>query len=82
MIDYNDGIFNPFQYGLVYRNNGKWISIAVNGGTLIVQSVTDENGKDLIKTIKPGDKFFTPFDKLENACTQRIFYTPKGLKKV
>jgi len=78
MTDYNDGAFHPFQYGLVYRNNSKWISVAANGGTLIIQSIMDENGLDLIKSIKQGDRFFTPVNKLEEACSQRTFYTPMG----
>jgi methionyl-tRNA formyltransferase len=82
MIDYNDGGFHPFQYGLVYRNNGKWISIAANGGTLIVQSVLGEAGEDLMASIKPGDRFFTPGDKLEQALSQRVFYAPNGIKGV
>ncbi|MCP4650684.1 MAG: hypothetical protein GY853_11485 [PVC group bacterium] len=79
MTDNNDGNFHPFQYGLVYRNNGKWLSVAANGGTIIIQSVTGKDGQDLIRSIKSGDRFFTPVEKLEEACSQRIFYTPRGL---
>ncbi len=80
MPDYNDGTFHHFQYGLVYRNNGKWLSIASNGGTLIVESAADEHGQNLISSIRLGDRFFTPYSKIEQAYNQRIFYDSKGLQ--
>lgn len=78
--DYNDGSFHPFQYGLIYRNNGKWLSIAANGGTLIVESAVDEKGNDLLMSLKAGERFYTSRDKLDNALDMRIYYTPKGFK--
>ena len=57
-----------------------WISIAANCGTLIVQSVIDENGNDILDRIQPGDRFVTPSKKIE-AGLDRIFYDSKGLRE-
>lgn len=80
MPAYNDGVFHPFQCGLVYRNNGCWLCVVANGGALIVRSVLDENDRDLMKAIKVGDRFFTPRAKLEEAYKKRVIYTHEGLK--
>jgi len=50
-----------------------------NGGSLIVNSICDEEGKDLIKTVKVGDRLFTPSSYLESQYEQ-IAYTASGIK--
>ena len=76
----NDGIFHPFQNGLVYRNNQRWLNIAAQGGNLIVESITDDSGRDLISEIAVGERLSTPGKNLEKAL-ERVVYTPTGLKK-
>lgn len=80
LLDFNDGLFHPYQYGLVYRIRDNWISIAANCGTLIVQSVMDKNGNNILDKIQPGDRFVTPLEKLETGL-ERIFYDSKGLRE-
>jgi hypothetical protein len=72
-------VFHSFQYGLVYRNNGRWLTVAGNGGTLIVQSVLDADGKSVLASIKAGDRLFTPNARLEQR-QKRVIYDPHGLK--
>ena len=48
---------------------------------LLIQEVLNEKGKNIIDLIKPGDRFFTPTDKLELAKSKRIYYNSLGLKK-
>ncbi len=74
-----DGVFHPFQHGLVYRSNGRWLSVAVQGGSLLLQEVKDEAGNDLLAKVKPGDRFHTPAEKLASA-RRRVTYTPTDLK--
>jgi methionyl-tRNA formyltransferase len=79
LTSYSEGLFHPFQYGLVYRNNKKWINVATNGGTLIVQEVFDENNSNILSQIKVGDRFHSPVNFIENK-NERVFYNSKGLR--
>ena len=73
-----DGYTHPFQNGLIYRNNGKWINVAVNGGELLICSITDKDCNNIIQEVKEGDRFFsTPEDLL--ATRKRVIKTKKGL---
>ncbi len=72
-----DGIYHPFQWGIVYRNNGRWLNVAANGGSIILESVVDEDGNDILADIKPGTRFFTPQEKIDQRI-RRIAITPTG----
>jgi methionyl-tRNA formyltransferase len=74
----SDGYTHPFQNGIVFRNNGKWLSVAVNGGELLICSVTDLEGNDMMKNIKPGDRFFTHANEIAKSKS-RVIKTSKGL---
>jgi methionyl-tRNA formyltransferase len=76
--DYSEMYAHPFQFGMVYRNNGRWLSIAANGGTLIVERILDASGQNLLKKIKVGDRLHTEISYLEQRNT-RIFYSPSGM---
>jgi methionyl-tRNA formyltransferase len=78
LVNNSDSAFHPFQNGLVYRNNKRWLNIAAQGGNLIVEAVTDEAGRDLIEEIPVGDRLSTPRELLEKAW-ERVVYTPTGL---
>jgi methionyl-tRNA formyltransferase len=80
IADFNEGSFHPYQAGLVYRNNGRWLQVATKNGSIILQSVTDSEGQSLMNSIVQGDRLFTPLDKLEAAMQVRAIYTPKGIK--
>jgi len=79
IADFNEGTFHPFQAGLVFRKNGSWLHVAAKGGNVIVQSITDADGKSLMSMIRNGDRLITPHEKLDHA-KQRVIYTPSGLK--
>lgn len=73
-----DGYSHPFQAGLVYRNNKKWLNVMANGGELLIGSIHDEDGNDLISRIKPGDRLYSlPQDISESK--RRVVKTSKGL---
>lgn len=75
-----DGAFHPFQTGLVYRNNGKWISVVVPGGQLLIEEVIDEKGENILSKIPEGDRFYcNPTDLFE--AKKRVFFTPKGMRE-
>jgi len=75
-----EGGFHPFQAGVVYRNNGRWLCIAADGGSLIVEDVRDENGVEVLSRVRPGDAFATPADKLQGLA-QRVQFDALGLKR-
>ena len=70
----NDGLFHPFQTGLVYKIYNKAIYVATLNGTLIVSEVYDEKGNSILETIATGDRFHTPLEWIEKGLTDRIQY--------
>lgn len=77
--DFSDGLFHPFQYGLIIRKGANWVCVAANGGTLIIQDLTDCEGNSLISEVKVGDRIYTPAQYLEGAFN-RIEIGPNGIK--
>jgi len=77
---FNDGIFHPFQKGFIYRISEDTIFVATEQGTLLVNSVFDENGVNINQNLRIGDRFYTPMKYLEEAKQFRAVYTPSGLK--
>lgn len=71
--------YHPFQYGLIYRTKYDCCFVATKAGSLIIESVLDESGKEIIQNCKVGDRFFTPCRHLETAMSRPV-YTPLGLK--
>mgnify|MGYP001334442481 CR=1 FL=1 len=41
----------------------------------------DPKGQNILSTIKPGSRFFTPIEELEKAKNSRVIYSSKGIKK-
>ncbi len=64
MCHYGDSSFHPYQAGSIYRKNKNWLCIALLDASLLVESVTDENGKDILTELKEGDRFYTPAKNL------------------
>ena len=79
---FNDGVFHPFQNGLIYRIFAETSFVATECGTLLVNSVLDENGVDIKLNLRIGERFYTPMQYLEEAKQFRAIYTPVGLKGV
>lgn len=79
-IAYNDGVFHPFQVGIVYRISTGLLFVATENGTLIIESISDENGRNCMDEIRVGDRFYTPRELLDKALQFRAVYTPQGLK--
>lgn len=72
--------FHPFQKGIIYRLTAEAAFVAAGEGTLIVNSVLDDSGKDIKEALQQGDRFYTPVKYLEKARMYRAVYTPEGLK--
>lgn len=76
-----DANYHPFQRGLVYRfrqlSETAYLAIAVQGGTLFVESCVDDEGHDMMTNIKEGDRLYTTDDNLVSA-KQRTLKTKNG----
>ena len=79
-LSFNDGVFHPFQKGLIYRISDETIFVSTEQGTLIVNSVLDESGADIKQNLHLGERFYTPIRFLEEAKQFRAIYLPTGLK--
>jgi len=76
-----DSSNHPFMTGIVTRHDKNWIVVSTTGKhMLIVEKILDKNGKNIISQIKPGDRFFTPIEKIENSRSKRVRYSSKGIK--
>ena len=76
-----DGIFHPFQSGIIYRIMDGLVMIAANSGALGINEIFNEKGENIISILKVGDRLYTPREKIEKALQYRAIYTPDGLKK-
>ena len=73
---------HPYMAGIVSRHDKKWITVCTKSKhMLLVEEVNNIKGKNVIDLVKPGDRFFTPIDKLDLAKSKRIYYNSFGLKK-
>ena len=71
--------FHPFQAGMVVRNNGSWLVVALEGKySLLIESVQDSEGIDLLPDICEGDRLHTPISALDEARSTRVVIGPKG----
>ena len=67
--------------GIVSRHDGKWILVCTrNKHMLIVEKVLNNKGQNIIKQIKPGDRFYTPSGSLLDKRKKRVFYDSYGKK--
>ena len=63
--------------------NGESINKILNfvkENNLDIKETIDENGKNLFKSIKLGDRLYTPQEYLEKALSTRIVYTADDTK--
>lgn len=71
-----DSNYHPFQWGLVYRirelHNTSYMAIAVNGGTLYVETCYDDDRSDVIKMIKEGDRLYSTDEKITSSKQRTI----------
>lgn len=67
-----------FEKGLVIRHEGSWIVVAAGGqNALIVETVIDDENRDILPSIKVGDRFHTPADLLDKSLATRARFGPR-----
>ncbi|MFQ5596588.1 MAG: hypothetical protein ACE5GK_00915 [Nitrospiria bacterium] len=70
---------HPFLSGLVYRVSGPSALIATRSGSIVVEGILAENGKDLVPELKAGQRFHTPVQYLEASMSYQASYDTEGL---
>ncbi len=72
---------HPYMSGLVSRHDKNWIVVSTKSKhMLLVEEVLDKKGNNIIKNIKVGDRFFTPYQEIEKSKKNRTVINAKGLK--
>lgn len=79
-VSHEDQSFHPFQAGLVYRTNQRWLCLAAAGGSIVVEDLSDENGAGVLSQVRVGDAFATPVKKLQS-LSKRVQFDALGLKR-
>jgi len=73
--------YHPFTSGVVVRKDKTGVSVAALGALLHFKIAMDEKGKNLMPKILPGQRFYTPASKLDEALRFNAVYNAQGLKK-
>tara|TARA_B110000046_G_scaffold184190_1_gene222073 strand:+ start:498 stop:1508 length:1011 start_codon:yes stop_codon:yes gene_type:complete len=76
-----DSSNHPYMSGIVSRHDKDWIVVSTKfKHTLLIEEVLDKEGNNVIKNIKVGDRFYTPYHELEKSKTTRTIVNFKGFK--
>jgi methionyl-tRNA formyltransferase len=77
-----DSSNHPYMSGIVSRHDKNWIVVSTKSKhMLLIEEVIDKEGNNIIKNIKAGDRFFTPYQELEKSKSTKTIFNSKGLKK-
>lgn len=69
---------HPYLSGLITRVDKNWLIVSTNSGqSIIIEKVLSNNDTNIIKEIKVGERFFTPFENLEKSKKFRAKYSSK-----
>jgi methionyl-tRNA formyltransferase len=71
----NEAARHPEEVGVVLRKFEDYIVVSVNGGSLYIKKIL-MNKKNIINSIKPGDKFYTKLKYLDKK-NQRVLFVNK-----
>ena len=77
-----DSSNHPYMSGIVSRHDKDWIVVSTKSKhMLLIEEVLDSKGKNVIKKVKVGDRFYTPNKELEKSKITKTFFNSKGLYK-
>ena len=72
---------HPFMSGIISRHDSKWITVSTSDQNMIlIESVTNEKGKNILNDLRVGDRFITPYSNLDNS-KERVKFTSTGVSK-
>ena len=56
---------HDYMSGMISRHDGEWITVCTSDeNSILISEVIDGKGKNIIKSIKPGDRFYTPTSEI------------------
>lgn len=71
---------HSFMAGIISRHDEDWLVISTKDKNMIlVEIVNDKNGKNIIKNLRAGERFYTPNSKIEKSLSTKIKYNNAGL---
>ncbi len=73
--------YHPFTAGLVVRKDKSGVYVAAEGALLHLKTVLDEKGKNFLRKIELGERFYTPSVDLDHAMSFKAVYNSQGLVK-
>lgn len=77
-----DSSNHRFMAGIISRVDKEWLIVStVDKHMIIIKEVLNEKGKNIIKSLRAGDRFFTPSLKLDDAKKKRVKVNQKGFLK-
>ncbi len=77
-----DSSNHPYMSGIISRHDKNWIVVSTKSKHMIlIEEVLNKNGKNIIKDLKAGDRFYTPYNEIEKSKKVKTIYNSKGLKK-
>lgn len=79
-VSADEGIFHPFQAGLIFKKVDGKIYVAAEGGTLIIGKAVDENKVDAMPELKVGYRLVTPQEHLEAALQTRVMQAAEKIQ--
>lgn len=76
-----DSSNHPFMSGIVSRHDKNWIVVSTKSKhMLLIEEVLDNDGNNIIKNIKAGDRFYTPYQEIEKSKSTKTIFNSRGLK--
>ena len=76
-----DSSNHPFMSGIISRHDDSWIVVSTKSKhMLLIEEVINKDGKNIIKNMKTGDRFYTPYQELEKSKSIKTIFNSKGLK--
>ena len=77
-----DSSNHPHMSGIVSRHDTNWIVVSTNSKHMfLIEEVLDKKNRNIIKYIKPGDRFFTPYEEFDKSKKNRRIVNSRGFKK-
>ena len=74
-------MLSSISKGIIYRIIEDEIFVATRDGGILFGQVFGEEGSETInKTLRLGDRFYTPTTVLDDSKRERVFYSPNGLR--
>jgi methionyl-tRNA formyltransferase len=64
-----------FFSGLITRNDSDWITVSTSDkNSILITQVINAKGKNIIDKVREGDRFNTPYQKIDRAISNRVKY--------